>query len=412
MKLSKQERDEYVYHNYKRLTNKQLAESTGWSSTTIKSSMVRQGLSKIENKALEAAKEYILKYSDSYSALEISEELGCKADKVRDLQKSLGIWRSPEDMAFLSLQKKYEGIFLLERKDYINCKVNIKAVCCVCNTERFTRPNRMVTENILCSVCEKTKRAKTRLVVLKERNIIKAKEKVINNAILEKELVHRRELVMRNQYGSNYTLNMLSRDIVNIRCLICNIDKEVTYTTATRALGRVSRGTVCEHVCSSCKHKARAKKTKDTFISWCTNNGYTIIGEYVDSSTNIEVLCPQGHHRYASSYTTMKYGCQECRSTMETYVYILYMIDIDKIKIGISNRVSRRVRELTTVWGNILVVKEYKMIDRGTALDLESIAHRDLQKYRAFSEGAEGYSEIFNITEDYAVNYLVPVSSR
>lgn len=152
MKFTKIDRDNYVLNNYKRKTNAQLAEVTGWSVTTIKSSLTRQGLSRQgkTKRTLEIEK-YILNNKEK-ADIEISKELGCKIDKVRDIKKSLGVFKSPSDIAFENLQKKYMD-FVLKREDYIDCKTKMKLKCKSCGALMYYRPNELTTYKKECIKC-------------------------------------------------------------------------------------------------------------------------------------------------------------------------------------------------------------------------------------------------------------------
>ena len=157
MKLSKQERDEYVEKHYKIKTNNQLAEDTGWSLTTIKSIKRRLGLVKKTEKLLEVER-YCL---DNYDGVNITDKdiatlYGMKHDNVRDILKSLGMYKGPSDIAADLLKLKYSGRFKIVSR-YAGTKTNLRLECRSCGGVYDKLANFLVTMNFQCPKCsEKT----------------------------------------------------------------------------------------------------------------------------------------------------------------------------------------------------------------------------------------------------------------
>lgn len=152
MKMSKLERDDFVLNNHEEMTGQQLAETTGWSLTTIKSVKRRLGLVKggLYDRVKKAAEE-----NPDLTATEVAHNLGSKPDNVRDIFKALGISRvTKEDHAFGRLQDTIEGKFTISREDYVNTKTRAPFKCIVCGYESMLRPNDVITKDKSCVRCE------------------------------------------------------------------------------------------------------------------------------------------------------------------------------------------------------------------------------------------------------------------
>lgn len=168
MKLTKEDRDEFVLNNYNNMTNVQLAEGTGWGMTTIKSVKRRLGLAKKSQKVLDM-EAYALEHYPTKDDKEIAEVFGMKHDNVRDALKSLGIYQSQGYAAYLRIVEEYKDSFEFF-DDYITCKDRIKLRCVVCGKEHYQRPNDLVTKGFYCSHIPE---GNSRLYVMKSDDMYK-----------------------------------------------------------------------------------------------------------------------------------------------------------------------------------------------------------------------------------------------
>lgn len=151
MKMTKQDRDSYVLQNHSNETNTQLATSTGWSLTTIKSIKRRLGI--VSSPQVAKVRTYILERPDM-SYQEIADTLGMKIDNVRDTAKALGMVDvTTSDKAFNVLRARFHGRFKFSRGDYITNKERIPITCRACNFSFTARPNTMVTDGLACPGC-------------------------------------------------------------------------------------------------------------------------------------------------------------------------------------------------------------------------------------------------------------------
>lgn len=151
-KMTKEERDSYVLENHERCSNKEVAETTGWSMTTIKS--VKRRLNLVKSERAEEIKNYLLEYPD-VSYLEASYALGAKIDNVRDIAKALGRTNvSYADRGFSRLVSEFEGRFIFERSEYSSNKDKINATCSTCGNVITRRGMDMLQNGMFCEYCE------------------------------------------------------------------------------------------------------------------------------------------------------------------------------------------------------------------------------------------------------------------
>lgn len=153
MKMTKEERDTFVLNNHGKMTNDQLASTTGWAVTTIKSVKTRLGLIKKSQKRLDMEKYCLEKYpaEDAYT---IAEVFSTKVDLVRDTLKALGIWESPSDIAKRELVGRLAGKFKILEHGLANEYSTIE--CEGCGHVIIRRTNNLTSNSVVCPSCDNT----------------------------------------------------------------------------------------------------------------------------------------------------------------------------------------------------------------------------------------------------------------
>jgi hypothetical protein len=141
MKLDKNVRDEYVLNNYQKLTNKQLAEDTGWSETTIKAIKRRLGL--VKSKANIELREFILSNKDT-EPRDIALTLGIKIDTVIDTLKYLGLYIHP---TIKRIKKELEDKYIVEESNIVNNRDKVTYTCKKCGDTK-SRAARFILQDI------------------------------------------------------------------------------------------------------------------------------------------------------------------------------------------------------------------------------------------------------------------------
>lgn len=141
MKLDKNLRDEYVLNNYQKLTNKQLAEDTGWSETTIKAVKRRLGL--VKSKANIELREFIINNKEM-EPREVAEQLGIKIDTVLDTLKYLGLYIHP---TIKRIKKELEDKYIIEESNITNNRDKVTYICRKCGDTK-SRDARYILQDI------------------------------------------------------------------------------------------------------------------------------------------------------------------------------------------------------------------------------------------------------------------------
>ena len=375
MKLTKQERDDYVLLKYKVETNKQLAINTGWSETTIKSSLSRQGLSRKGKTSRTKEIEEYIKNNDKDDTI-LAQELGCKIDRVRDVRKSLGMYKSPSDKAFDSIVK-HLPTFTLRREDYVTNKVSMKVVCKQCNHTTYPKPNDITTFGHTCAPCavlaKKIKKEKLHSKLKFERKLL------IKLAMQAKYKPNRLEKV-HSHYGKVFNIKMNTFNLIRLECKTCGYTRGTKY----HAQNSSRLGT-----CIRCNISVMSKELE--FKQQCDKHGYTLISEY---GKVVKVLCPQGHTRTAGPYNIQKYGCRECTKEGKYYVYLMNLEE-GIYKVGISNDPDRRRDEVARS-GNIphlVLTKTWEFSGRSGAAEVEGKVLANFGKVFGSSKIFDGSTE-------------------
>ena len=386
MKMTKQDRDNYVLENYLRATNSQLAAATGWSVTTIKSSLIRQGLSRRVNKKLEEDKRYIQAHNN-LTDLEISKNLGCKVDKVRDLRKALSIFNTVHSKIQKRIEEQYEGLFY-NIGEYKGSKEPISYTCCQCDTVRTSRADVLANKGAKCQVCTKTNN------LLENQKLLKVRAKV------------KKELQALTRIAGNQRKKLEAQKYADL------VSREGIKITVLRCLGKAKKECrTCGHVkllqggtrfysarCEVCNIHASIDQGEETLFKALENVGAELLSVYRGDRLPVEIECAKGHRREILAATAKRgYSCPQCLWDNPCSVYVLS--GSGYVKVGISSNIVKRVQELSAAWGfEWRIESETVLESRGIARAVEFKAHEDLYELRAFNDGPDGYTEVFDVS--------------
>ena len=326
MKMTKQDRDNYVLENYLRATNSQLAAATGWSVTTIKSSLIRQGLSRRVNKKLEEDKRYIQAHNN-LTDLEISKNLGCKVDKVRDLRKALSIFNTVHSKIQKRIEEQYEGLFY-NIGEYKGSKEPISYTCCQCDTVRTSRADVLANKGAKCQVCTKTNNLLENQKLLKVKKELQALTRIASNQKKRREAQKYADLVSRE--GIRITV---------LRCLgkakkECRTCGHVKLLQGTRFY---SAG------CEVCTKRSHIDQGEETLLKALENVGAELLSVYRGDMLPVEIECAKGHRREILAVSAKRsYSCPQCLWDKPCAVYVLS--GGGYVKVGISSNTVKRVQ--------------------------------------------------------------------
>lgn len=381
MKLDKNLRDEYVLNNYQKLTNKQLAEDTGWSETTIKAVKRRLGL--VKSKANIELREFIINNKEM-EPREVAEQLGIKIDTVIDTLKYLGLYIHP---TLKRIKKELEDKYIIEESNITNNRDKITYTCKKCGDTK-SRAARFILQDITGG-----------------KGVICQCESELEDFIKE-EIVRKRKYIIK-QYNMRLKnpqfLGLLDGGKCLVKCLNCGDIREIKYDSFK------SRKSL---YCSTCQYKDLNKE--EYYINEIIAGGYTIASQYINSNAAIKVICKNGHIRETTPYNIVKYGCKYCEREYpeSSFIYLMH-VACGFTKIGVSTAVERRARELEleSELGTHTIITAFQMKTQ-EAYKLEKILHT---KYKKYNEKLEdkfgGYTEYFKLS-DTDIQEIVSIISK
>lgn len=362
MKMSKDGRDSFVKDNYNKLSNKKLAEQTGWSLTTIKSVKVRLGLVKKNSKRLELESYCV----DNYPRLtieQISIDQNTKVDNVRDTLKLLGLW-SPQGSGEASFYKRFSENFLILSK-YRGAHGVISLQCKRCGKEHTKRANNFVSIRFKCCSIEKPK-------------LLRNNEKVVIRIIENSAIV---------------------------ACIACNNLRKIKLSMVNN---KAFTGKCIS--CSSKNVKTKRLDFQNAFLSHLKEKELELLeqdSEVITRTTEVVVKYPDKGIRTCSARNIFRYGFKNDHC-------ILYLMDFGTygVKIGVSNDPEYRAKKVSSSGNLPMPVIEYLCEgSRSYILRIERELHSKLSSYSIeYGSTFTGSTEFFNNLKevrDLIANYLL-----
>lgn len=162
-----------------------------------------------------------------------------------------------------------------------------------------------------------------------------------------------------------------------------------------------------------------ARKTTEEFIEQAKKihgdkYDYSLV-EYKNTDSKIKIICSKhGIFEQRPSSHLNGCNCSFCKKVYfktEQHLYIFKDIKYNIYKIGVSNNVIRRCRELNTKYyastKNIEIVKVFE--NKGI---LENMVHDKYKEYNLYhptylnQERCDGRSEWFNFDVEKCINYI------
>ena len=159
-----------------------------------------------------------------------------------------------------------------------------------------------------------------------------------------------------------------------VKCLNCDHTFNITA-------GRLNSKTIASWYdkCPECTNKKR----KDKFINTAVNNGFEVLGDFVDNNSRVSVKCSLGHEISAlPSRFSQRPNCNECngggyKTSRKGYLYILRHESENFYKVGISNIPEQRFKQLVrSTPFNFDIVGVYSDVDGKKALSAETKMHK------------------------------------
>lgn len=129
--------------------------------------------------------------------------------------------------------------------------------------------------------------------------------------------------------------------------------------------------------------------------------------QYKTAEIPICIICPIHQEFYQSPHGHLRgNGCPQCSKFNPTHIYIAKNLHSGLIKIGVSNNVPRRLKE---VGPKMELVYTLQVVQ---ALKLENKLHRYFDQYREYDPNVKsGNSEFFRVTEEQIQEMLWLIDS-
>lgn len=129
--------------------------------------------------------------------------------------------------------------------------------------------------------------------------------------------------------------------------------------------------------------------------------------QYVNNVVKVEIICKEhGSFLQRPSDHLMGHGCPKCQNRNQDTLYILKCNKTDLIKIGITNKLYKRI---SSIGGNLQLIYRITTEDPRT---LENYLHEKYKDYNVFNPTVKsGGTEFFKLT-DQQVQELIHELTR
>lgn len=147
----------------------------------------------------------------------------------------------------------------------------------------------------------------------------------------------------------------------------------------------------------------KIQNTKLKSVEECIQDFKKIHGEtynysqvqYNNCRTKVEIICKEHGSFFQTPNNHLRgHGCPKCQVSNQNTLYILKCLDTGLIKIGITNRLDKRI---STIGGNLEYI-HHITLENPRQLELE--LHKRYQQFRIFNPNVvSGGTEFFELSE-------------
>lgn len=178
----------------------------------------------------------------------------------------------------------------------------------------------------------------------------------------------------------------------------------------------INKASECPLCANKKRNKERILSTEEfnTRASSLHKNKYDYsLVKYIGMATKVTIICPK-HGEFMQlpkNHLYLKHGCPICAcEKLSSYkdlttrgIYILRSSTLGCFKIGISNNVHRRIREVNSEYVDFILINFYDLNSNEHSMKLEKALHqhfKDKQCKDFLETDLDGKTELFNLNEE------------
>lgn len=271
-----------------------------------------------------------------------------------------------------------EGAFDYSKCDFISSSIKVILICTTCGTECLINPSKHVhtTKPTGCTVCSNKFRHNT-------DTFIKAAQKVHGTTSFDYSKV---------KYVNN-------KDKIILGCNTCGTE------WLTQPNHHLNDKTGCPTCANNQKYSLDEFIAKSMLIHGDRYDYSSVI--YSNANSKVRIICKEHgeFEQVASAHYGKGQGCPHCHySDLESRgVYVLASKSNQIYKIGISNNVRRRIRDLNSEYVDFILINFYDLNSNEHSMKLEKALHqhfKDKQCKDFIETDLDGKTELFNLNEE------------